>query len=215
VIISHCAYGHAQDASALAAALRVRSARIVQASQTAQDLADGLNLASLEQRRDAMSDQGQRKPPQDPVKKRREYLWLKTETAGLGSFGAAIAAASVLTTGALIYIGYRILSNAGEIADFWSCLLCLLLTVSVGSLSMWLWRLTSGRARTLAYVAPVHEQLAALSADEVLVRASNEPAAGPEELLRAARATAPEPAKELLRAELQTVNRPGRQGEVG
>jgi len=59
----------------------------------------------------------------------------------------------------------------------------------------------------LSYVPPVAEQIAALSADEILLRGSDEPAIGPEELLRAARAGTAEQAEELLRADVQVNGR--------
>jgi hypothetical protein len=59
----------------------------------------------------------------------------------------------------------------------------------------------------LPYVPTVTEQIAALSADEILLRGSDEPAIGPEELLRAARAGTAEQAEELLRADVQVNGR--------
>ena len=50
------------------------------------------------------------------------------------------------------------------------------------------------------YAAPVHEQIAALPAEEILVRSSKQPTAAPEELLRAAHAGEVDSAQELLRA---------------
>jgi len=52
----------------------------------------------------------------------------------------------------------------------------------------------------LRYVPPVRDQLAALPAEEILVRGSGQPAATPEELLRAARAGTADAREELLRA---------------
>jgi hypothetical protein len=46
-----------------------------------------------------------------------------------------------------------------------------------------------------------HEQIAALPAEEILLRGSDEPVSAPEELLRAGWAATVEPAEALLRAE--------------
>jgi hypothetical protein len=60
------------------------------------------------------------------------------------------------------------------------------------------------KAKALPYVPPVHKQIAALPAEEILVRGSDQPAALPEELLRAAHEGVVESAAELLRAESRT-----------
>ena len=52
----------------------------------------------------------------------------------------------------------------------------------------------------IPYTPPAWHQIDALPAEEVLVRASDQPAVTPEELLRAAQAGTVEPAQELLRA---------------
>jgi hypothetical protein len=68
-------------------------------------------------------------------------------------------------------------------------------------ISVMLYRLScsqSQRAASISYVPPVHEQIANLPADEVLVRGSGEPAA-PGELLRAAHDVVETQAEELLR----------------
>jgi hypothetical protein len=61
------------------------------------------------------------------------------------------------------------------------------------------WLLRDEARTKLPYVPPVAEQLAALPAEEVLVRASDEPTATPDELLRAASAGVETQADELLR----------------
>ena len=160
-----------------------------------------MSECGVDRRWGSMSNQAHKEPKEDAAKKRREYLRLKTETKSLGFFGTTVAAASVLTTATLIYIGFRILRYTGELAAFWSCLLCLLLTLSAGVLGIWLWRLASLRADTLVYVPPVREQLAALPADEVLLRGSDLPAARPDELLRAAQAGMETAPQVLLRAQ--------------
>ena len=55
------------------------------------------------------------------------------------------------------------------------------------------------RAASISYVPPVREQIAALSAEEVLVRASDPPTATPMELPRAAHEATQTAAEELLR----------------
>jgi hypothetical protein len=63
------------------------------------------------------------------------------------------------------------------------------------------WRRSKHEAETIAYVPPVREQIAALPAEEILVRGSDQPAATPDELLRPARERAETGAEELLRAD--------------
>ena len=55
------------------------------------------------------------------------------------------------------------------------------------------------RLPTISYVPPVSDQIAALPAEETLLRGSDEPAAGPGELLRAAQSGTLQPSKDLLR----------------
>ncbi len=62
-----------------------------------------------------------------------------------------------------------------------------------------LWLASEEVIKSLPHVPPVSEQIAALPADEVLLRGSNAPAAAPEELLRPA-GKQETPAEDLLRA---------------
>lgn len=55
-------------------------------------------------------------------------------------------------------------------------------------------------AKAIPYVPPVAEQLAALPAEDILVRGSDQPPAAPGELLRAASGTEETKAAELVRA---------------
>lgn len=59
--------------------------------------------------------------------------------------------------------------------------------------------------KTLPHVPPVAEQIAALPAEEILVRSSDEPAATSEELLRAARGHEDTAAEELVRADQRVI----------
>ena len=147
-----------------------------------------------------MSKQTQSGPKADAAKMRRAYLWVSTETRGLGFFGSVIAVLSVLTSATLIYIFARLLLNAGDLADISTCVLFLLLSVSLGPLGVKLWQLTSKRAKTMPYVPPVADQIAALPAEDILVRGSGQPAAASGELLRAAQVGGTSDATELLRA---------------
>jgi hypothetical protein len=63
----------------------------------------------------------------------------------------------------------------------------------------WLWRSSAKAAKAIPYVPPVREQIAALPADEVLLRGSDPPVARPDELLRAARQGTQTGAEELMR----------------
>jgi hypothetical protein len=57
----------------------------------------------------------------------------------------------------------------------------------------------------IAFVPPVHEQIAVLPAEVILLRGSEQPAPTPEELLRAARVGSETAKEELLRAENRSV----------
>jgi len=56
-----------------------------------------------------------------------------------------------------------------------------------------------GKFRSISYVPPAREQIAALPANEILVRGCDQPSARPEELLRAARNGMDGRADELMR----------------
>ena len=66
----------------------------------------------------------------------------------------------------------------------------------------------SEKSRLLSYVPPVRKQIAALPAEEVLLRGSDQPGATPEELLRAAQFGGVLPVEELVRAEQSATGRP-------
>ena len=62
------------------------------------------------------------------------------------------------------------------------------------------WRKSLEKWRSLPYVPPVREQIAALPSVEILLRASDEPIAASNELLRAANEGSTIASEELLRA---------------
>ncbi len=64
-----------------------------------------------------------------------------------------------------------------------------------------LWNSSAERVQTLEYVPPIREQIAALPAEEVLVRGSDQPATRNAELLRSTYYGAAAAEEELLRAD--------------
>jgi hypothetical protein len=70
-----------------------------------------------------------------------------------------------------------------------SIFLRVVLTIASGGTTLfcgWLLRYSAQKSETLQYVPPAHEQVLTLPAAKVLVRGSDQPAATPDELLRAA-----------------------------
>ena len=151
----------------------------------------------------------------DPAKKRRQYL--RKNVGGLSlayACGLCSTAAGLLTP--LLLLGAMFADNCMDeedgahkpqiveqlVEDY-----PFLVPVAFGSFALGtglLCRLSFKKTKALPYVPPVAEQLAALRAEEVLVRSSDEPAASADELLRAAREAAATDTDELLRAESRT-----------
>ncbi len=63
-----------------------------------------------------------------------------------------------------------------------------------------LWQAAAKKARSIPYVPPVREQIAALPAEQILVRGSEEPDVLPQDMLRAALLESEKPEEELLRS---------------
>ena len=148
-----------------------------------------------------MGDQTHREP-EDLARKRREYVrkrWLLF-------FQTAFSVVLVLLSGTLMLLATYGLWFSGKQAIYWLrfakvdfvFLICAAALSLVGVLA---WRGSNKETASLPYVPPLSEELAALPADEILLRGSDEPAATPGELLRAAQAGAADSAEELLRAE--------------
>ena len=129
------------------------------------------------------------------AKKRREYLRKRAQLmfgcavgGGVGLFTLSLCAALFILSSGTVYPTecFRLAWVFGFVA-----IAC-----------RFLWSHCAGKARSLVYVPPAAEQIAALPAAEILVRGSHQPAATPSELLRAARQGAETTdAGELLRAE--------------
>ena len=152
-----------------------------------------------------MSGQANREP-EDPARKPREYvrrLAIAAATAGgVGLLAVYNLAVAGIHMREMFYeLSQMRLGAFGNGFDEWAnygigtILLC-----SAGGLILCCFcRDRVRKLQSLPYVPPVHEQLTSLPA-EVLLRSSDEPGATPEELLRAARPGAADPAEELLRA---------------
>ena len=145
-------------------------------------------------------NQTHRKAVEDAARKRREYLRKKA----VGSVLVVLAVLFCAPLAVLTFVGVFGFLNVRLRSEI--ILQAILLLVS-SSLLIWVSR-AAGRINTninsLDYVPPVHEQIAALPAEEVLLRGSDQPTAAPDELLRAARTGTATDAEELLRAESTT-----------
>jgi len=136
---------------------------------------------------------------QDAAKRRREYLGKK---AGISLGGTCLRGVCAL----LGIISLVLASAAGQNVG-WSIagVVCFTaLSLAVLGVAIFFWRLSSSCFKELSmmpYVPPVAEQIAALPAEAILVRGSDQPASAPSELLRAARAgETTDEAGELVRA---------------
>ena len=92
----------------------------------------------------------------------------------------------------------------GILQDYGPWIVAALMVGVSGSLG---WARVVVRGDAIPYVPPVAEQIAALPVADVRVRGSDQPAATPEELLRAAQAGTAEPAEELLRPGTASISR--------
>jgi hypothetical protein len=164
-----------------------------------------------------------RGPNEDGAKKRQEYVRKKVSAYARAALATGICVACIaylwspaqishpehnippdpnraeylciVITNGFYFLGPKWPSYSGaEILTLAS-----LLVIIVVSVVHFLKQLRS--VRRVTYVPPVHEQLAALPADEILLRGSEQPAARSGELLRAAHAGAETEAGELLRAD--------------
>jgi hypothetical protein len=127
----------------------------------------------------------------DAAKKRWKYLvrqHIETALAVTGALFICLAFFGVL------------LAWRGILADAVTAIFVFLIAVAIGKFGWWFCHTRCKVANSLRYVPPVAEQLAALPADEVLLRSSEQPAAAADELLRAAQEGSVTEAVELLRA---------------
>jgi len=150
-------------------------------------------------------DQTDGKLREDVRKKRREYLGKKAGAEVLG----AVTAVFALALGALaLVLMFAVLMNIGNSGA--SLFFFAFLTVFIGAVAVYTGRISSSsfeEARTLEYVPSAAEQLAALPAEDILVRGSDRPDAPAEELVRAASPAGVNAANELLRSEAGTQDR--------
>jgi hypothetical protein len=135
-------------------------------------------------------NQTHRGPRQDAVQKRRQYVRKKAK---------AITPAIIAGSLSVLLVGFvlKLAVQPGQMSNsqFAAFVVCVVLTVPCTFVIIF----CEKKALSIPHVPPVSEQLAALPADEVLLRGSHQPAALPGELLRAAHEgteTAPE---DLLR----------------
>lgn len=127
------------------------------------------------------------------AKKRRKYLQDKSTLGlfrGIGGIVASGSAALVLIVLMFAPAGWD--HNPAH-------LFCLVLLVGVARIGADVYVSCGTEAKALPYVPPVSEQIAALSADEVLLRASHTPSAASDDLLKPAQQGAETACEELLR----------------
>ena len=131
------------------------------------------------------------------AKKRREYLRKKARTGIGGTATAGISIGLGLVAALLIFAAVQNIGfSRGNIVLFaFLAFAVLAVAVYFGHVSVSSFK----EARAIPYIPPVREQIAALPADEVLLRGSDQPAASPVELLRAAHDGTETEAGELLR----------------
>ena len=148
---------------------------------------------------------------EDPAKRRREYLWRRTCTMIGIKVGLTLGPAFGITS---FLCAFRSLALfAGSFAQGYShtrlsALVWFGFAGLSGSVMYTCIRLADffgRRSAKLSHVPPVSEQLAARPAAEVLLRGSDQPAAAPDELLRAAREGADTDAEESLRPDMSRV----------
>lgn len=147
------------------------------------------------ERRDGMTKQTHAALAKEARKKRREYLLRK-----------AGASALLIVAGAILYFGMGLnlhlyILHTAEWAAPITCWIAVAALAGLILSSLWLGRVALITIKELPYVPPLRAQVVDLHAPEILVRGSDQPAATPEELLRAAQAGTGEAAEELLRAE--------------
>ena len=145
----------------------------------------------------------------DKAQKRREYLLAQAGTGTVGCVGVgltvifglltAISLVSVIGTAAWCF-------QPGPdgafpaIAAFVVCLLMLVFFASITFFCIWMVSVAADDSRSRAYVPPVREQIAALPAEEVLLRGADQPVAATEDLVRPVQAVMETDADELLRS---------------
>lgn len=152
-------------------------------------------------------NQTRTKPTGDGAKRRREYVVKKAIANMLATLGcsAAFGLGMLAAILAVPFLFLLILSiNYGGIDIIFAAvyLVVLLILGGLALLGGRLYNTFEKQSRFMPYVPPVPDQIAALPAEEVLLRGSDPPSAAPDELLRAAHQGVVTPSDELLRPEL-------------
>lgn len=145
-----------------------------------------------------------KKPERHTAKKRWEYLRAKgTAYSILGVSVCVFGLGLVVGTLTVLFLGAMDLCGNG--GRFFQGLLFLGPWIAAWTIIELACLLACKCAETcitdLAFVPSVHQQITRLPDDDVLLRGSDAPGTGREELLRAAQAIGGEPSKELLRAD--------------
>lgn len=125
---------------------------------------------------------------QDPVAKRRTYLLAKAETGSMSCIGLCLTLGFGLLAIAAIFGAVAALFAIPLIGPG-PALIGLMVSAVTGYLAYigyQAMRTAARRSDEIVYVPPVREQVAALPADEVLLRGADQPASGPADLLRVA-----------------------------
>ena len=132
---------------------------------------------------------------EDGATKRREYL----RTVAVQITWCAVTIC--LLVGITFVVGGSLLSGRELHYHVSSETVVLVVVLVTGAAFMCAaaWRRLSTKVRSIPYVPPIAKQPATLPAGEVLLRSSDQPAAGADELLRAAVQGAETEATELLR----------------
>jgi hypothetical protein len=146
-----------------------------------------------------LSDLKQKCSIQDRARERWKYLFVRAGTSTLWCYGLLLTIASAILT--MVIIGWLLLSSP------WTDPLTIgvgvfgaITTATISFIGVCNLREAKHISRHTIYVPPVREQLAALPAEEVLVRGSDQPRATSTELLRAITEISQTPSEELLRS---------------
>jgi hypothetical protein len=149
-----------------------------------------------------MSNQTHLQPIEDAAKKRRKYLRERTQANMVAAVALGIAIVFALPLLFVFGTFFLSLLTSGRIPDVVSIVYGFLILGLFGGPACLAWIIRqhfTRKAASLLYVPPVSEQIAALPADEILLRGSDMPAAAQGELLRPVREGTETEAGELLR----------------
>ena len=129
---------------------------------------------------------------EDPGTKRREYVQKKAKLIAAAIIAGLLGLLSVGFVLRLAFLATKMSDTQFAAFLLWLVPILACTVIVIGCRK---------EARSIPYVPPVCEQLTDLPADEVLLRCSEQPAAGPRDLLRAAHeGQETVPAEVLLRA---------------